>query len=849
MVQKANRGLQSHANAITQEGAYRIDGGPAGAVVHSAWQAVFNGQTRCYLTMTEALAGSPYYDMQMGKNSQTAIQLNIGLLLHEAANKEHTHSTQLYSIQELMAHISRTAWHSHNHHLHTVRQALALRIVQQANKGIAVSSAAVMHPAAYTMNGGQAGQVLLEAWHSAFPGQLPAFSSMTRAVSGSPYLEIRKGAKSQSVVHLQIEQLVAGLAAQQPGAAAAASAPAAGPPSMQLDEQPGHVQKCKRVPYSSSGAAGTSSAADRPHKQPRLQQGPFQQPQVRAVRQQVVKQPSRASAGRTAATQQAPVAAAQSTAHAAVGVPGGPAPRISSLQFELILQHKSHWYLPSFVTWPAAAAASTPGAAAGAGAVGTSECSSLTAVVGSSAVLRPCRAPSGVSASLAATAGTAAIDEAVQSMILLLPPRLQYSIKPYLDPSCQPQLVEVIIDSSRPVTLRFSDRTCRELACTIHIQQALSCLQAARQQWKQGFAEGQPSVEDALQQQQLQGLGAAEAAAVGNLRAQAVRGVGSNHPSGMFGSDQRLGVPGTLHRVSAMRDRQGNIYGLTYRIGRHVPGVALLIGDVLSSMKASVHPEHGAGRPQSLLLLGRPGVGKTTLLRDIARLMSLPPEQGGLGLMVIIVDTSNEIAGDAECCHSCIGKARRMMVPHREQQAEVLVQAVQNHTPDVIIVDEIGTEKEVRAARTIAQRGVLLIGTAHGNTLHNILTNPELKPLVGGVKEVTLGDIEAKATNRGHKTRLERAGAATFMTLLEMHSKNSWRLHLDVERSVDVLLGAPGAAEQYISCRSSVASGQQADTQLRSREEGGSMLVRFESPGAARQALEAAAATAAMANA
>ena len=162
-----------------------------------------------------------------------------------------------------------------------------------------------------------------------------------------------------------------------------------------------------------------------------------------------------------------------------------------------------------------------------------------------------------------------------------------------------------------------------------------------------------------------------------------------------FGSDNRMGLPNSLHRISAIRNKTGGICGLTYRIGRHIPGVGRLILDILAYMKQSL--DHG--RPQSLLLLGRPGVGKTTLLRDVARLLSDPQEKGGLGLKVVVVDTSNEIGGDADQVHECVGRARRMMVRRREQQAEVLVEAVQNHSPEVIIVDEIGTKEVCEGGR------------------------------------------------------------------------------------------------------------------------------------------------------
>ncbi len=236
-----------------------------------------------------------------------------------------------------------------------------------------------------------------------------------------------------------------------------------------------------------------------------------------------------------------------------------------------------------------------------------------------------------------------------------------------------------------------------------------------------------------------------------------------------FTSDNRSGIPGTLHRISAIRNRQGKIVGLTCRIGRVVTGTISCIKDYVSKGK-------------SILFLGRPGVGKTTKLREISRLMA-----DEIGKRVIVVDTSNEIAGDGDYPHPAIGKARRMQVKQPEFQKDIMIEAVENHTPEVIVVDEIGTEEEAQAARTIAERGVMLIATAHGNTLENLIKNPTLSDLVGGIQSVTLGDDEAK--RRGsQKTVLEREKQPTFDIVIEIIDRNTLAVYKDTSEAVDYIL-------------------------------------------------------------
>ncbi len=245
---------------------------------------------------------------------------------------------------------------------------------------------------------------------------------------------------------------------------------------------------------------------------------------------------------------------------------------------------------------------------------------------------------------------------------------------------------------------------------------------------------------------------------------------------GEFGADNRAGIPRTLHRIACIRNRQRQVVGLTMRVGRAVTGSVAVIEDFVKA---------GA----SILLLGRPGVGKTTILREAARVLA---EQGK---RVVIVDTSNEIGGDGDIPHAGIGRARRMQVERPELQHAVMVEAVENHMPEVIVIDEIGTELEAQAARTIAERGVQLVATAHGNSLANLMLNPTLVDLIGGIQTVTLSDEEAR--RRGtRKSVLERKAPPTFDALVEIQSFTRVAVHSDLDATVDALLRGESVAAQ-----------------------------------------------------
>jgi stage III sporulation protein SpoIIIAA len=262
---------------------------------------------------------------------------------------------------------------------------------------------------------------------------------------------------------------------------------------------------------------------------------------------------------------------------------------------------------------------------------------------------------------------------------------------------------------------------------------------------------------------------------------------------GIFSGDNRAGIERTLHRISALRNRSGEVIGLTCRVGRAIFGTIDMIRDLVET-----------GR--SILMLGRPGVGKTTALREIARVLA-----NELDKRVVIIDTSNEIAGDGDIPHPAIGRARRMQVARPELQHQVMIEAVENHMPEVIVIDEIGTELEALAARTIAERGVQLVGTAHGNRIENLIKNPTLSDLVGGIQSVTLGDEEAR--RRGsQKSVLERKAPPTFDIAVEMLERQKWVVHEDVSETVDTLL-----------------RGRQPNPQVRTVDEKGKVVITKES--------------------
>lgn len=265
-----------------------------------------------------------------------------------------------------------------------------------------------------------------------------------------------------------------------------------------------------------------------------------------------------------------------------------------------------------------------------------------------------------------------------------------------------------------------------------------------------------------------------------------------------FGADNRAGINGSLHRISAVRNRDDDIVGLTLRVGRYIAGNSIMIADILAGMPHA-----------SILICGEPGSGKTSIIRDAARFLA---ERNSL----LIIDTSCEIGGSGDVPHHCIGLSRRMQVKSVKDQAQVMVECVQNHTPAVMVIDEIGRKAEVQAALTCKERGVRIIASAHGN-MPGLVRNQALCDLVGGIEAVTVGDTTARQEAKRRRKKMaskiqaQRRGPPIFDVIIEVKRGVLHEWHI-VSKSADAV--------------DSILRDGTYNAQVRTRQDSGSSTIR-----------------------